>query len=368
MGHIKRRRLRTGKSAYLAVYRVEGRERSRQFARRIDAERFLATTEAAKAEGRWVDPAQGRVSLQEWADHAWDPITAHLGVKSKERADGVLRHHVLPRFGSVQIAGLEHLHVCEWVTALQEQGLSPSTVAKAYQTLDRLLEAAVRSKRLATNPADGVKLPPAADGEARILTDAELDRLIAAFDSRYRVWPLFAAYSGLRAGESFGLRRSRFDALRGRVTVAEECLETRGQIMFKQPKTNAGRRVVPIPRFVAAELVSTIPANAPDDHLVFQAPGGGPVRINNFRQRAWYPALSAAGLEGLRMHDLRHTAVSRWIDAGATPKQAQTWAGHRSIRTTYDVYGHLFPDREDRVMDVLEGARGTSGDATHTRQ
>jgi integrase len=357
VGHIKRRRLVSGKNAYLAVYRVEGRERARQFARRIDAERFLATTESARNEGRWIDPAHGRATLQEWAEETWDSITAHLSIKAKDRADGVLRRHVLPRFGSVRLAAIEHVGICEWVTGLQGQGLSPWTTAKAYQALDRLLDAAVRSKRLVTNPADGVQLPPVTDGEARLLSDTELDRLIAAFDPRYETWPLFAAYSGLRASETFGLRRSRLDVHRGRVTVAEACLESGGRVFFKQPKTRAGRRVVPLPQFVVDEMAATIPSDAPDDHLVFQAPGGGPIHINNFRRRVWHPALRASELEGLRMHDLRHTAVSRWIEAGATPKQVQTWAGHRSITTTYDVYGHLFPDSEDRVMDVLENGR-----------
>jgi integrase len=360
VAHIKKRRLSTGKVSYLAVYRVEGRERSRQFARRIDAERFLASTQAARNEGRWIDPAHGRMRLRAWAEEAWEPVTAHLSPKAKQQADGVLRRHVLTRFGNVPLAELEHLQICEWVSRLHDQGLSPSSVAKAYQALDRLLQAAVRGKRLVTNPADDVKLPPIEEGEARILSDTELDRLLEVFDARYKAWPLFAAYSGLRAGETFGLRRGRFDALRAKVTVAEECLDVGGQIIFKAPKTKAGRRVVPIPSFVAQAVAATIPTNSSPDHLVFRSPGGGPVYLNNFRQRVWYPALASAGLEGLRMHDLRHTAVSRWIDAGATPKQVQTWAGHRSIRTTYDVYGHLLPDSEDRVMAVLDRGSTTS--------
>jgi integrase len=76
--------------------------------------------------------------------------------------------------------------------------------------------------------------------------------------------------------------------------------------------------------------------------------------MSNFRNRFWYPALRRSNLGELRIHDLRHTAVSLWIAAGATPKEVQTWAGHASITTTYDRYGHLFPGTEKRVMHALE--------------
>ena len=95
------------------------------------------------------------------------------------------------------------------------------------------------------------------------------------------------------------------------------------------------------------------------DHLVFHAPSGGPMRTNNFRKRYWRPAVDRARLGRLRIHDLRHTAVSLCA-AGATAKQVQTWAGHASITTTYDRYGHLFPGTEDRVMNVLERGRRDS--------
>jgi integrase len=56
----------------------------------------------------------------------------------------------------------------------------------------------------------------------------------------------------------------------------------------------------------------------------------------------------------LRPHDLRHTAISLWIASGANPKVVQTKAGHASIKVTYDRYGHLFPDYDDRTTRHLE--------------
>ena len=216
MAHIRRRRLSTGKAAYLAVWRTpEGRERSRQFARRVDAQRWIHSVEVAKAEGRYVDLTDARQTLGDWAQRCWDPMTGHLAPKSKARSDEVLRVHVLPRFGSTPLARIDKVAIAEWTTELhRECGLSPETVRKALWELSRLLAAAVETKRLGANPAKGLKLPKVERQEMRVLAPEELCTLLDVLDHRFRAWGLLAAYSGLRAGELFGLRRGRFDALR----------------------------------------------------------------------------------------------------------------------------------------------------------
>ena len=73
-----------------------------------------------------------------------------------------------------------------------------------------------------------------------------------------------------------------------------------------------------------------------------------------FRARAWRPATKAAGLDGLRIHDLRHTAVALWIAAGASPKEVAALAGHTSVSFTLDRYGHLYPDSYATLRDRLD--------------
>ncbi|HET6751988.1 MAG TPA: tyrosine-type recombinase/integrase, partial [Actinomycetes bacterium] len=87
---------------------------------------------------------------------------------------------------------------------------------------------------------------------------------------------------------------------------------------------------------------------------VFTAPEGGPLRVNAFRTRAWRPAAAAAGLGELRIHDLRHTAVSLWVAAGASPKEVAARAGHTSVRTVLDVYGGLYPESDAALRGRLE--------------
>jgi integrase len=66
------------------------------------------------------------------------------------------------------------------------------------------------------------------------------------------------------------------------------------------------------------------------------------------------PAVRAVGLAPLRPHDLRHTAVTLWIAAGANPKEVSVRAGHTSVAFTLDRYGHLFPGHDDELRDRLD--------------
>ena len=74
--------------------------------------------------------------------------------------------------------------------------------------------------------------------------------------------------------------------------------------------------------------------------------GGATLRASNFRRNVWLPAIRAANLDGLRIHDLRHTAVALWIAAGASPKEVAQRAGHTSVSFVLDRYGHLFPEAD----------------------
>jgi integrase len=117
------------------------------------------------------------------------------------------------------------------------------------------------------------------------------------------------------------------------------------------PKTRASRRTVGLPRFVAEELAAHL-ADADDlDAFVFTAPQGGPLRVTGFRARVWRRATRAAGLDGLRIHDLRHTAVALWIAAGANPKEVSARAGHASVSFTLDRYGHLYPEADTALRE-----------------
>jgi len=111
--------------------------------------------------------------------------------------------------------------------------------------------------------------------------------------------------------------------LRRRIEIAEAATELGSGLSWGTPKTHE-RRLVTMPALLADQLAPRL-GQIPDDGLVFTAPQGGPLRSSPFRQRIWKPAVEAAGLEQLRIHDLRGTAASLMISSGANIKAVQLW-------------------------------------------
>ena len=167
---------------------------------------------------------------------------------------------------------------------------------------------------------------------------------------------LTAAYAGCRWGELAGLRQKNLDLLHRRLVVAEQVVELRGgELLVREPKSAAGRRVVHLPGGLVAELRTHVSEYLrPDpEGLVFTTARGTPLRQNNFRSRHWYPALRAAGVEKLRFHDLRHVAGTLATVSGATIREVQARLGHASPAAAYR-YQHVLDSRDAEIADRLD--------------
>ena len=356
MGWIRKRPDRP--APWRAGYRgPDGREHSKSFGRKVDAERWLRDEIQKQDLGIWVDPAAGTISVAEWSS-TWLSGRVGLTEKTRQGYEGILGSRVLPIFGQVPLANVRRPAVAEWVSEMTSEGLSASRVRNCYNVLAACLEAAVDNGLIGRNPARGVELPsrPVYD-DYRYLTPEEVDRLASATSSLAdRTLILTLSYGGLRWGEAVALRIGRVDILRRRVAIVEAATELSGRLVFGEPKTHR-RRFVHIPEFVS-DLIGQHLADRPSDpdELVWVAPKGGPLRYNPYRTRVWDKVTVEAGLDGITPHALRHTCASLMRAAGADVKQIQAQLGHRSPVVTLSVYTHLFEDAYDSVMDRLDVA------------
>jgi integrase len=153
--------------------------------------------------------------------------------------------------------------------------------------------------------------------------------------------------------------------LRREIVINESATDVHGQKVFGETK-NRQSRTIAVPGFLTDMLANHLhDVPTEPDSLVFTGPTGEPIDWSNFRNRIWKPALTRAGLDqGLRMHDLRHTAASMLIAQGCHPKVVQEHLGHSSIILTMDRYGHLYPEDRSKVSDALDAAFLSSGRAT----
>jgi len=352
MSHI--RKVPSGR--FEARYRgPDGKEHSRRFDTKRSAIEFLDRLGIDRVEGTWRDPAGAKTLLRDWILD-WQATTVDLRPSSRARDDSYVRTHVLPHFGDHKLGSITPLEVRRWVAELAGSGLAPASVHKAYQTLAKILRSAVDADLIAQSPCRRIALPRIEQQEMRFLDPAEIARLAATIDPRYRALVALDAYCGLRLSELAGLRLGNVDLNAGTLRVVENAVEVRGEIHWGAPKTRAGRRTVPVPNGVLALLAGHLATYVEDDPraLVFGGAHGGVLRASVWRSRFWNPAIRKAGVAPLRIHDLRHTAVALWIAAGASPKQISTWAGHTSVSVVLDRYGHLFEGHETAVLHTLD--------------
>jgi len=205
------------------------------FTSKADAARYLAMVEADLHRGAWADPKLGRITLAEWAKR-WQATTTNLRPTTRDLYAYLLRRFLLPTFGIAALSSIDVLAVRAWLADLQAQRLSPTTVAKAYRLLSRILGAAVEAGYLPRNPCTVKGAGQERAPEMRFATVAQVAALADAIDPRYRALVLVAAYGGLRWGELVGLRVKRVDQLHGRVTVAEQVAEVNGQLLPGRPR------------------------------------------------------------------------------------------------------------------------------------
>lgn len=351
MAHVERR----GQGRWRARYRAaDGREISRTFTRRVDAERFVTSKQGELARGEWVDPARGRITVGAWSAAWLERVSLRLKATTVADYESLIRTCVLPDWERVPINAVTFAEVDAWVAGLSRRGLGASRVRKAHRVLSLMMTAAIKDARLSRNPCTGVTLPRLQAKEPRFLTAESVRALAAAVGDHYAPLVYVLATCGLRWGEATALQVADVDLMRRRVRVSQSVSEVNGVLVWSTTKTHQARSVA-LPGFVA-DMLTVHLAGLPADALCFTSPDGAVLRNQNFRHRVWDRAVREAGLHTLTPHDLRHTAASLAIDSGATVLAVSRMLGHSSPVLTLTTYSHLFDATIDELADRMNGA------------
>lgn len=284
-----------------------------------------------------------------------DAIAAHV-----KRQQAALRSkHDIPRYGRIWTAvlGKKPLRA---VTATdienyihQRQGeVSKQTLAHEVAFLRRLFNIARRDGLTDTNPAQGLARPPRSN-RLRFLSDEEGKVLLEALDDFGGKLATFAAHTGLRRGEQFGLR---WDYINIKLRV----------LRLSRSKTEAPRTVAL--NETAVQLLRSIPRRLGCPWVFANESGGNHLDAHNFINRVFAPAVREAGIEDFHWHDLRHTFASRLAMRGVELRTIAELMGHKTIQMTMR-YAHLAPGYladAVRTLDRPTKSRGGTGTKTGT--
>src|SRR6185312_11134950 len=339
----------------------EGHERAKAFDRKGDAQVWLDSEVTAKlATGTYVAPKAGLITVGEMYA-SWSTTQGHLSPSTTKTRCSAWRNHVRQRWGQTSVVDVKTSAVKAWVTQMITDEIGVPTIIQAFGILRQVLGAAVDDNRIPRNPCSGVPLPKSEHADRGYLSHAQVATLAATMERLPEVIR-FLAYTGLRWGEMAALRVQDFDMLRRRVNVSRSVTEA-GKLVWSTPKTGERRSVV-FPASLTEELAALMVGKTRED-LVFTNLSGGVLRGSNFRPRFFDQAVEKCQkvdetFPTITPHDLRHTAASLAVSAGANVKAVQRMLGHAKASMTLDVYADLFDDDLDVVATQLDAAIMTS--------
>jgi integrase len=307
-----------------------------------------------------------RVTLSDWLDRRLRSLP-DLAARTRVDYERVTTRYWRGPLGSYRLDQITTQTIRDVLADMEQRGLSPRTRQQARTVLRIALGAAVDDGLIAGNAAVGKRMVPAPiRREHAVLSATQVNALLYGTrdDALGALWAVLAT-TGLRLGEALGLKWSDLDVDRAELRVQRALVRpTHGLAwVLEDPKTDKSRRALPLlARTVDAlrwhrtrQDAERITAGGgyTDRGFVFATPTGAPLQGTIVYKYHWQPTLRRLGLPPLRLHDLRHSAATHWLEAGLPLKLVQELLGHASMAITADVYSHILPEYRRHAADVL---------------
>ena len=363
----------TGRSRWKQVEKAAGSSMR-------EAQAALRDIQDAVHEGRFLPSSMSVAELgRKWL---FEHVQPNLKPGAAANYKGTFYRHVVPALGARRLDDCTPQLIRALLGRKRAEGLSGETVAKIRRHIHAMFAFAQDEGLVSVNPADGARVRGRRQANHRArgteLSPAQIKRLLDACPPRWQLFFTVALDTGLRRGELVGLRWGDVDLLQRIIYVR------RSIGAYDKPndlpehdrrlttKTEAGQRLVPIldGAQAALEELYTAAADSSDGAPVFAniapcrgtdgrwLPAGRPLSprivtrvFRRYAERAGLPPT-------IRLHDLRHTAITNAIGQGEDILLIASFAGHAKSSTTVDVYGHLMPDR---VTEAARRMRPVSG-------
>lgn len=334
----------------------DGKEHAKHCRLKKDAEAWIAKQTVGLIDGTHVSPKDAKVTVKEWSE-IW--LEGKLGGRlNSVRVAKTATKHIVAEFGPKSLKDVRPSHVKTWTGSLKASGLADATVYTYYSIFAQMLIAAVEDGYIPKSPLTRRTTPPKGKQRPYVASTEQVWALYDAMPDGMKNVILLGAFAGLRVGEISALRVEDVDPLRG-------VIHPKIQYPSDPLKTEESKLPIPIPLDLVYELNKN-PAKWSSPTFV-TSEFGRSLAPRSIDHRFKNAKVAVKGLpEDFRIHDLRHYFASLLISEGLDVKVVQARLRHASAKTTLDVYGHLWPDSDDKSRAVVGNVLAARADCLRT--
>jgi integrase len=292
-------------------------------------------------------------------------VKSTVGDKTLELYSYLSKKHLIPALGNIPMANLRPQHIQALYSEKLKQGLAPRTVQLIHVCLHKALSNAIKTGLLKYNPMESPKVERHA---MKTMTEDNITLFLnKARETEY--YALFFTYlfTGLRRGEALSLRWSDINIPGAQLSVSRTMQFLNNEITFKQPKTASSYRQIALsPNTCVVLKVHREEQDAArkdrkdrgfppaiDNDLVFCHADGSPYLPRTI-SHCWFKLIHRCGLDGIRLHDARHSHATLMLKNGTSPKVIQERLGHSSFSTTMNLYAHVSPGMQKQAVDRFD--------------
>ena len=278
-----------------------------------------------------------------------------LKERSAKNKRYMIEAHVLPYFENKPMNSITPSDIIQWQNEIRAKGFSQTYLRMIQNQITALFTHASNIYNLANNPCKRVKRMGKADADKlEFWTKEEYDRFISGIEvgSRYYVIFEILFWTGCREGEMLALTKSDIDFTENRISISKTYYRTERKDVITTPKTEQSVRVIDIPQFLTQEIRDYVDKlyELPDDERIF------PIVAEAVQHKLKHNC-EKTGVKKIRVHDIRHSHVAYLINQGVQPLIIKERLGHRDIKITLNTYGHLYPNQQRQVADMLNQQR-----------
>lgn len=250
-------------------------------------------------------------------------------------------------FDTTPIADIEVTDITAYIDDLKKKDYAKKTIKERLALLKQIFKYAILNKYIKANPCQYVKVPkdakPSVKREAATQEEENIIKNISC-DVPFGYFAKFLLFTGCRRGEALALTPSDIDYQNHMVRINKTVIWDGNKPQIKPiPKTEAGERFIPIPDIIFDELIKR-----KSNKLIFPNEENNLYK-NHEVEKTWNELRKKANIS-CSPHQLRHSFTTMIFDAGIDVKTAQSWLGHKDIKTTLEIYTHLSERRREQSV------------------